>query len=62
MVRVDENGNAPLNIRIPEEWFNEKEELGANWREIVGLGLRAKKDNPQLLDRIKQLETSNNIS
>jgi len=56
MVKIDENGNGKIQIDLPEEWFEEKEKMDASWREIVGLGIKAKKDNPQLINRIKDIE------
>ena len=56
MVKTDDEGLAKLGVKIPEEWFEQKEELDCSWREIIGLGIKAKKDNPQLIQRIKNLE------
>lgn len=45
-----------VTIVLPEEWFEIKDGLEGTWKEIVGLGLKAKKENPQLIKRIRKIE------
>lgn len=51
-----------ISLNIPDELY--KEVVANRWRhgEIYALGVNAKKNNPQLLERIQQLEKAHKDS
>ena len=47
-----------ITVEIDEEWYDYVKRNNWKWREVVGLGIKAKEDNPQLLSRINDLENN----
>lgn len=50
-----------ITVEIPPEWHEFKTTNRLTWAEIVGLGIKAKQGNPQLISRIKELENVKEI-
>jgi len=57
--KYDPQLTQPTTIAIPIGWKNEVVQNYWNWREIIGLGIKSKKENPQFIERIRELEESN---
>lgn len=46
-----------IKTEVPEYWLKDKELHAKTWKEIIGLGILATTQNPQILDRIHEIET-----
>lgn len=52
-------GRVQITTSIPYEWYKKIKANVWKYNELVGLGITAKENNPQILERIKELERGN---
>jgi len=58
-IKQEDKGSKMISASIPMDVWSDARRLGVTFRELIMLGLLAKKDNPALIERVRTLEKAN---